>query len=406
MDINQNQKAVSPSLRLMLEEDLFWDSPRTDSRLMALRSSIIRELSESQASPLFNKIEIGADPAILSAKFFEKAFKDSNLLPKAKGNKYDEETTMSCLYDTNNLNHNDEMLKTKKRLVKLISLCYEFVEDNYSEIYNRDKYFILSNRGTYAFVALIGSLNKFLTETRQLNISSNPIERFNGMEKYLVSLFEHIQNITKEEETRILGLLGATADVKWLRYFQSIINSKFHEYKPIELIDWIERQDEELQDEGRKYGVAIEKHMKKVVLHNIKILFKENWELEINSIKRECSNRANEEMERNYREGLPSREIDWTEMFNIYDYKTIIKKYWAKTPSESSSIESSFRTFQSEFSIDIGDGIHGAAESIKWISKFNSFRNMWAHEGTKEKRLNREEVKFLEMLYNHFFCVN
>lgn len=41
MDINENQKAVSPSLRLDLEEDLYWNSDRTDSRIKALRSSII-----------------------------------------------------------------------------------------------------------------------------------------------------------------------------------------------------------------------------------------------------------------------------------------------------------------------------------------------------------------------------
>jgi DNA sulfur modification protein DndB len=44
MDINQNQKAVSPSLRLDLEEDLYWDSDRADSRLKALRSSICKSL--------------------------------------------------------------------------------------------------------------------------------------------------------------------------------------------------------------------------------------------------------------------------------------------------------------------------------------------------------------------------
>jgi DNA sulfur modification protein DndB len=403
MDINQNQKAVSPSLRLMLGEDLFWNAPRTDSRLIALRSSIIRELSESQTSPLYNKIEIGADPAILSAKPFEKAISDSNLLPKAKGNKYVEETIVGSLYNTSNLDHNSEMIKTKKRVVQLICLCYEFVESNYPSIYEKEKYFILSNRGTYAFVTLIGSLNKFLTEKGILNTDSIPKERFEGIEKYLASLLEHFKSINKEEEQKLLSHLGSTADLKWLRHFQMIINSYFNEYKPIELVDWMERQDEALQDEGRKYGVAIEKHMKKIVLQNIKLLFKENWELEINSIKRECLKRAEEEKERNYKEGLTPKEIHWTEMFNIFDYKDIIKKYWTKTPAENLNPIDNFKTFQQEFSIDIGEGFNSTAERIKWISRFNSYRNMWAHEGTKEKRLNREEVKFLEMIYSHFY---
>jgi len=157
-----------------------------------------------------------------------------------------------------------------------------------------------------------------------------------------------------------------------------------------------------IQNEGRKYGFAIEKHMKKVVLSNIKILFKENWELEINSIKRECIKRAEEEKERNYKEGLGAKEINWTEMFNIFDYQFIIKKYWTKTPDYDSIETVGFRPFSDVFSINIGEGFNSKEERIKWISRFNSYRNMWAHEGTKEKRLNKEEVKFLEKINAHF----
>ncbi|MBE0705039.1 MAG: DGQHR domain-containing protein, partial [Afipia sp.] len=44
MQINENQKAVSPTLRITLEEDLYWNASRLDSRLKALRSSVIRAL--------------------------------------------------------------------------------------------------------------------------------------------------------------------------------------------------------------------------------------------------------------------------------------------------------------------------------------------------------------------------
>ena len=44
MDINENQKAVSATLRITLEEDLYWNSNKADSRMKALRSSIIQEL--------------------------------------------------------------------------------------------------------------------------------------------------------------------------------------------------------------------------------------------------------------------------------------------------------------------------------------------------------------------------
>lgn len=402
MDINQNQKAVSPSLRLDLEEDLFWDADRADSRLKALRSSIVKVLAYSDNSSLNNRISVGEDRALLSFKPFTSALTNSGMLPIAKGNQYKEESLIGSLYDVTNLNHNKEMNKTKSNISKLIMLSYEFVEQNYPDIYNKDKYFIVSNRGTFAFISLVGSLNKYETEIGNLNISSSPQERFLIIEKYLTSLLDGLRDLSSEDIEKHLTLLGSTADIKWLRHFQTIINNRFTSYNPPELIDWKERQDEALQDKGRKIGVEIEKYMKKHVLLNLKKLFGENWELEINSIKRECLKRAEEEKERNYKEGLEIKDVHWTEQFNINDYKSIIKKYFNKSP-ENQDEQSDYVGFNKIFSIDIGEGLGSISKSIKWISRFNSYRNLWAHEGTKEKRLNREEVSFLESIHSNFF---
>jgi DNA sulfur modification protein DndB len=400
VDINENQKAVSPSLRTMLREDLFWNSNRTDSRLAALRSSIIRELSESSFSPLYNKIETGADPALLTVPPFEKAIMESGLLPKAKGNKYIEGTLSNALYDTNNHDHNSEMNNSKKRIVQFIELCYEFAEKNYSDIYNRDKYFILSNRGTYAYITLVGSINKYLCENGVVSIKTSSKERFEKCEKYLTVLMEAIRLLNKEEEDKILRIQGQGAEKDWLYFFQEKINDRLPEFTTKELIEWKERQDVGLQDKGRTYGVAIEKKMKSLILNNLKILFKENWDLEIGSIKRKCSDEADKEIEKQYKETGIRPKIDWTEMFMIYDYKKIITDFWTKMPSESVD---GFKNFHDLFSIDIGEKFNSTAERTKWISKFNSYRNVWAHEGSKERTLNKDEVMFLEKIYLHFY---
>ncbi|MGY8911207.1 MAG: DGQHR domain-containing protein, partial [Flavobacteriales bacterium] len=127
MDINQNQKAVSPSLRLDLEEDLYWDSDRADSRLKALRSSIIKKLGNSESSPLFNKISVGEDKAILTFKPFTTAIANSGLLPSARGNTYNDNSLIGSLYNTNNQDHNQEMNRAKKKIVDFIIHCYDYV---------------------------------------------------------------------------------------------------------------------------------------------------------------------------------------------------------------------------------------------------------------------------------------
>ena len=400
MDINQNQKAVSPSLRLDLEEDLFWDADRVDSRIKALRSSIIKGLSNSPEGPLYKQISVGEDTYKLSFKPFSTAITHSGLLPSAKGNQYIAENSRSCLYNISNHNHDDEMNRSKKAIVTFLNLCYDFVETNYKEIYQRENYFILSNRGTYAFIVLIGNLNQFLTDNNKVNLNSTPKERFSEIEKYLVVLLDYLSQIGGEEEANLLKLYGSGAESGWLRFFQSVVNIKFQDYNPKELIDWRERQDVELQDEGRRYSIAIEKHMKRIVLDKIKTLYGDKLELEINSIKRECLKRAEEENEKHYKEGLNKEETIWTEMFNINDYKSIIDKYWAKIPEGTNKVD--FSTYSDDFSIDIGQGFNSKSDRIKWISFFNSYRNQLAHEGTKEKGLNKEGVDFLKRIYEHF----
>jgi DNA sulfur modification protein DndB len=399
MDINENQKAVKPSLKLDLEEYLYWESDRTDSRLKALRSSIIKKLANDINGPLYNKISVGEDTALLSFKPFSSGLLKSGLLPNVKGNKYDSSSTESSLYDINNTEFIKEMELSRKKIVSLINKCYEFIEENYSHIYEKEKYFILSNRGTFALISIIGSLNKFLTEKEFINYSTNIDDRFNFIKKYLNALLEGINELSEEEEKYQLSLLGAGADIKWLRFFQLIINKKFNDYEPEELVDWKERQDEKLQDEGRSYGIEIEKYMKKETLSKLEKIYGSKWELEIGSIKRDCVDRALKEDERNHKEELDIEETNWKDMFNINDYKSIIEKHWTKKPND----DTSFVTFEKEFSIDMEIGFNSKSEKIKWISRFNSYRNLWAHEGSKGKRLNKNEVDFLKKIHAHFY---
>jgi DNA sulfur modification protein DndB len=402
MDINQNQKAVSPSLRLDLEEDLYWESDRADSRIKALRSSIIKELANSNSSPLYDKISVGEDRSLLTFNPFSNALSASLLLPKAKGNSFTEDSHKYSLYNVSNHEHNEEMQKSKKRIFKLLCKCYDFVDQNYNEIFKDDKYFILSNRGTYPFICLIDSINRHLVDKNEIDSNTDETIRYEKIEPFLKLLLDYLQNeISEEEKVSQLKLQGAGVENKWLRFFQYTIYKKNNDYFPNELVDWIERQNEELQEKGRKCGVEIEKYMKKSILKKLQEIFNDKWDLEIGSIKRECVDRALQEDEKNHKEGIVKESSDWKDMFNINDYKTIIEKHWSKIPDNNTNAE--FKTFENEFSIDFGNGFNSKAEKIKWISIFNSHRNLWAHEGTKGKRLNKLEVDFIEKIHNHFY---
>jgi len=177
MDINENQKAVSATLRITLEEDLYWNSERADSRMKALRSSIIQELAGSISGALYNKISIGEDKALLSAKPFAQALTRSGLLPFAKGNTFITESGSSSLYNINNKDLGSEMIRARNSIVKFINLSYQFADEKFQDIFERERYFIVSNRGTYAFICLIGSLNVFESDRKNVNVKTSSENR-------------------------------------------------------------------------------------------------------------------------------------------------------------------------------------------------------------------------------------
>ena len=392
MEINENQKAVTPTLRITLEEDLYWDSDRIDSRMKALRSSVIQQLGGNSESVLHHKISLGEDKALLTAKPFSDALTRCGLLPKASGNSYLSNTTEFSLYDVNKHDHGEEMVKAKGRIFSLVNLCYEHAE-SVSAISEQYETVIAINRGSYAFVSLIGSLNTYVSEKNGYKPDKDVFERFEAIKGYLDGFFKELSTITPEDRAYLFGKLGTGAENKWFMFFQNLVNKQFNEFEPEALIDWKQRRDKDLQERGRLIGTEIEKFMKSAIVSNLKLLFRDNWELEIGAIQRKCEARAKEQMEKEYKDGLKKRQIPWTDQFFIMDYKKIIEDYWGRRPEEEVA---GFRTFEEHFALDVGYGNKSKKEKMKWISVLNQYRNKWAHEGTKEEGLNKVEVYELE----------
>ncbi len=206
--------------------------------------------------------------------------------------------------------------------------------------------------------------------------------------------------VLKEEEgDKVLKIQGEGAGKSWVCFFQELINKTYSEFNPIELIEWKEKNNEDIQTKGRKYATEIEKKIKQLVLEGIKEIYGDNWDLEISAIKRKCIELAEAEIEKQDIETKERIDIPWIDMFTIMDYKKIITDNWTKQPTNKTD----FITFEKLFSINIGEEFNSKSDKVRWLSKFNSYRNLIAHEGTKEKAITRKEVEFLENIHNHFY---
>lgn len=378
MDINEHQKAVSPSLRLDLNEDLNWDSPYLNSRLKALRSSIIKQLGRDNSSVLARKIAIGEDTAKLQLKPFDTALSKSSLLPKATTKEFTEHTDV-CLYNTNCIEHNKAMLEAQKRIANLIKECYAYV---YYHMIDEYKYeyetFIECNRGTYAFLSLIASLNEYLIRSGKLSQKSSTKEQVDSMAPYFNVLINYLCNMPTDERSNILLIKGQGADTLWLRMYQNAIHKQMPEYNPEGLDAWLETQDKDLQEEGKECGRQIEKIIKDSILRKLAELYGDTWEGKVKKIMGKCLQRMDDN------EDIDNQ--DWTDFMTLQDYKEIIESNWNVQKDD----DESFVTFEAEFAIPVSDSFRTKTDKLKWISDLISFSKAWTT--TKGRPLSLTEV--------------
>ena len=382
MDINENQKAVSPSLRLDLNEDLNWDSPYLNSRLKALRSSIIKTIGRDSNSVLSRRIAIGEDSAQLQLKPFDTALSKSSLLPKATAKEFTDHTDV-CLYNIKCTNHNDAMRDARKRISNLIKDSYGYVYhkmiDEHKEEYET---FIECNRGTFAFVTIIASLNEFLIRRGTLSQKSSTKEQIDSMSPYFDALINYLCNMPLDDQRQIRLIKGQGADTLWLRMYQNAINKQKPEYNPEGLEGWLETQDKDLQEEGKTCGQQIESIIKDKILIKLEDLYGDLWESKVKKIKGKCLQRMDDSDDNQ----------DWTDLMTLQDYKEIIESHW-NVQKEGDDL---FATFETEFAIKVSDSFKTKTDKLQWITDLIKFSKAWTT--TKGKALSRAEVNEIQTI--------
>lgn len=380
MDINENQKAVKPSLRLDLEEDLYWNAGRLDSRMKALRSSIIKNLAGDTNNILYNKISIGEDGAELAFKPFDTAFSKSGLIPSATQTHWSGDTDI-CIYDTAETDSDKAMKDSRKRITQFIDGVYAIMEQGLSEDKRED--YLFSNRATYAIITLVGSLHKFLIKLDVINKTSTIKDRLAAIRPYINALTTAINDISEEDNAALKGYLGQGADTFWLRMFQNMVNKSFPEYEPEELVLFKETQDESIQKEGQGLKSEIKELLRSLIYGTLETLYGEKWEnsVAIAGIKNECTSRILKEIDENEVDTLDN--YDWKDYLEISDFKQIIDKNY----------QSEF--VNTRFSIDLGDGFKSKKERLAWLSKIES------PKGKKHDALTRNDINKLWLIRDH-----
>ena len=378
MDINENQKAVSKNLRIDLEQDLLWDAKRPDSRMKALRSSIIKKLSGSSNHILYNLISIGEDPAKLSSAPFNNALQRSGLIPKANASQWTGNTD-TCIYNINECDTEKAMCDSRKRITQFIDGAYNIIYDLLEDEKRND--FLLTNRGTFAFITLIGSLHTYLMKSDEFSFDSSINTRLDKLRPYLETLANALNNISDEESANLKGALGSGADPFWLHSFQNMVYKKYNDYCPEELIQWQETQDQTIQEEGNDLKDEIRIMLRKTVLSRLQMVYGVKWENSVYMLKNECERKILEQYGDN--DDFDPFEHDWKDWIEVSDYKKIIEKNFSD------------QRFVDAFAINIGLPFKTKKDKLAWITMIET------KKGKKQAPLTRSDINYLWRIQNH-----
>lgn len=378
MEINENQKAVSPSLRLDLEEDLYWKSARLDSRMKALRSSCIKALAANSNYVLYNKISVGEDPSLLAFKPFDTALGRSGLIPKATSTQWTGDTDV-CIYNTNETDIDKAMKDSRTRITKFIDGGYAIADSIMTEEVKQD--YLFSNRATFAFIALLGSLHSYLIKINVINPLSSIPDRIAAISPYIQHLANSLNNLSDEDNRIIKGVLGQGADTFWLRSYQNIINKQFPEYAPEELIEWKETQDQSLQQEGAERKADIRRQLRILLFARLEMVYGKKWLNNVAILKNAVEGRIIKEYGDN--DEFNMSEYDWKDYLEVSEYRDVIEKNF------------SYQEFEEVFAINIGLAFKSKKDKLGWMALISE------PKGKKTSALTRSDLNRLELINAH-----
>lgn len=274
MDINENQKAVSKTLRVTLNSDMLWDSPDYNDRREALRSKIAQMCGEEPTSPLLGRVVIGEDEknptkcitieaiqqALKRCHFFTTYGKNNAIILDGSFDLGDNQSTLDLFYP-------------------FLEGCLKIVKANCESEWTVGEQGILTiNRGIQAVIRIIDDVVIHLMTQNKIAPKNQALEEIiDEVEYYIEPLANYINSVDEAQRKELKGFLGGGADTKFWRSFQKAIAEEREDFKPEGLKEYIENETKQYNAESREYLTIIEERIKDMIANALESYYGENW---------------------------------------------------------------------------------------------------------------------------------
>ena len=273
MDINENQKSVSKTLRITLNSDMLWDSPNQNERRDAIRSKIAQMCGEEQSSPLLGRVVIGEDEknnikcitiqaiqlALQKCSFFSTFAKNNTIATNGSFDVGDNQATIDRFYP-------------------FLEGCFKTVKNECETEWSLGEQGILTiNRGIQGIIRIINDVvNLLIAQNKLFPLTQDIDDIINEVEYYMSPLLNHINKLTEEQRIELKSFYGGGAENKYLHYFQKVIHDSLTDFNP-EGLEYIENTTKEYNATSKEYIYAIEEKLKDVIAESLQEYYGDKW---------------------------------------------------------------------------------------------------------------------------------
>lgn len=379
VDINGEQIRVSKNHLNDLYSNLHWNSFDPKQRLIALTSTLVKELDKSPKSPLRDRlIKIGGNKTKtrnLTLTGLTTEIEKTQLLgnvhtPKAK------EITPGPLYQ-------EDLESTLPRAVDVISTYYSLYLKNEKlkeqwDIGSGDGGYLCTNLGIQATLRILKAILDHLEYKEHMVIratKTGPL--IDEVEKYIQPVITFLVEANPEKIRDFKRAIGESGVKTSTFALLKEINKKFPTFEPPGLKDYIKKTDTSNNAEAIAILQKIEPMIQQHVVKTLKTEFGEDitqwWH---NGVPTAIKKKAGEEAQ------LQGEYKEFEKFLYIVDLKDIIVKNW--------------ELFKKIYTIDSRH--EDKKKGLDWFTKVNDIRNICYHP--PRGGVSKEQLEYLKHIFS------
>ncbi len=384
MEINENQKSVSKTLRNCLTVDMDWDSDDKNNQRKALRSHIAQRLGEDISSPLYKRVILEEDEETknpikcITIEAIQNALKSCHFFNVYKNNKLIKNGTFDG-------GTNDSSLDL---FYPVLLGCLDYLKAKLPVEWEKgesDNGLLTINSAIGGVIRVIDDIVNYLIDKKQVNPLIDKKENMiDNICYFLSAVVKFYETMSDEQRTTLRKSYGGGGVTELWRNFQKSINAFESAFCPDGMIKYFEDKAKKFNTVTYEHIMNIEMFMKNDFRERLMSKYGSNgddwFRLGVpQSVYVESTTRAAEE---NAKRAIGTEEIKPWDKLYLIDYRkiAIYGSNWSEL-------------FEKKY----GEDIKGNKEvRTEWMVKLGSIRNIVDHRYC----VSEEQSEYVKKIYN------